>query len=214
MTSASTTGNVAAAVRGGDAATRLSVDAIRRAELVNAAIVCITRHGFDGTTVRMIATQAGASLGSVHYYFQTKNDLLQAAFEHSDALFQRRVAAISATAIDPVDSLRSMLRACFDDGGDLAEWAIVVDLWHQAARQEDLREAFNLGSQRWVTRLSETVKSAQDTGAISPTVNAHEVAVGLAALVDGLGIYRRVTATVDSSQARRVLDVFVDSLTG
>jgi AcrR family transcriptional regulator len=54
---------------------RLSV-AERRQQLVEAAIAVASREGIDGATVRAIAAEAGASVGTVHYCFQDKNELL------------------------------------------------------------------------------------------------------------------------------------------
>jgi AcrR family transcriptional regulator len=50
---------------------RLSVEALRRQELIEAALRTISTRGFDRTTIRDIASAAGASNGSVHYYFET-----------------------------------------------------------------------------------------------------------------------------------------------
>ena len=56
---------------------RLSV-ADRRDQLVEAAITVACRDGIDGGTVRAIVTEAGASVGAVHYCFQDKDELLEA----------------------------------------------------------------------------------------------------------------------------------------
>lgn len=50
----------------------------RRDQLVEAAITVASRDGIDATTLRAIAAEAGASLGSVHYCFEDKDALLSA----------------------------------------------------------------------------------------------------------------------------------------
>lgn len=54
----------------------------RRKQLIEAAIRLMWRRGVERTTLRDIAKEAGAPLASVHYCFDSKNDLMQAAVEH------------------------------------------------------------------------------------------------------------------------------------
>ncbi|RYV51231.1 TetR/AcrR family transcriptional regulator [Pengzhenrongella frigida] len=49
----------------------------RRTQLVQAALAVATREGIEAATVRAIATEAGVSLGVVHYCFEDKNELLR-----------------------------------------------------------------------------------------------------------------------------------------
>jgi AcrR family transcriptional regulator len=54
---------------------------VRRQQFIDAAIVVIARDGVDGATTRRIAEEAKAPLASLHYCFQTKENLLWAVFE-------------------------------------------------------------------------------------------------------------------------------------
>lgn len=51
----------------------------RREQLIEAAIAVAVRDGLAATTVRRVAGQADVSLGTVHYCFQDKDELLVAA---------------------------------------------------------------------------------------------------------------------------------------
>lgn len=46
-----------------------------RERMLRAAVDQFGRHGFDGTTTRMVAQAAGMNLGAIPYYFGTKNEL-------------------------------------------------------------------------------------------------------------------------------------------
>lgn len=54
---------------------------VRRQQFLEAAIAVIARDGVDGATTRRIADEAGAPLATLHYCFQTKENLLWATFE-------------------------------------------------------------------------------------------------------------------------------------
>lgn len=49
----------------------------RREQLIDAAIRVASRDGIDAATVRAIASEAGVSLGVVHYCFRDKDEILR-----------------------------------------------------------------------------------------------------------------------------------------
>ncbi|KHK96461.1 TetR family transcriptional regulator [Microbacterium mangrovi] len=48
-----------------------------RAAIRDAALRSFRDHGFDGTTMRKVAADAGVSIGNAYYYFPTKTHLVQ-----------------------------------------------------------------------------------------------------------------------------------------
>ncbi|MEY2567044.1 MAG: hypothetical protein QOE35_1573 [Actinomycetota bacterium] len=63
---------------------------------------CLTRKGYEGTTVRDIAGEAGVSIGTLYNYFASKEDLIEALSEH--------VLGDDLTALDEVGDLLGVLR--------------------------------------------------------------------------------------------------------
>jgi AcrR family transcriptional regulator len=57
----------------------------RRAQLIDAALRVAAQAGVEAVTVRAVAQEAGVSLGTVHYCFQDKDELLD-AMGHSIAV--------------------------------------------------------------------------------------------------------------------------------
>jgi AcrR family transcriptional regulator len=67
-----------------------------RARILDVALDLFRRHGFDPTTMRAIAAQAGVSLGSAYYYFESKEDLVMAYYERAmEAMTPRMEAALA-----------------------------------------------------------------------------------------------------------------------
>ncbi len=52
-----------------------------RAGIVEAALRLFGASGYDATTMRAIAEEAGVSLGSTYYYFSGKEELIQAFYD-------------------------------------------------------------------------------------------------------------------------------------
>lgn len=101
-----------------------------RERMLRAALTQFGRHGFDGTTTRMIAAAAEMNLGAIPYYFGTKEELyVEAAGFLSEALearqrepLQRLLAAWDRAPVHPSP----------DDRAALIE--LVVDFLCQQAR--------------------------------------------------------------------------------
>jgi len=70
-----------------------------RAQILDVALDLFRRHGFESTTMRGIAPEAGVSLGSAYYYFESKEDLVMAFYERAmEAMNPRLEATLAANA--------------------------------------------------------------------------------------------------------------------
>lgn len=79
----------------------------RRQELVLAAYREIADHGFEGLRTREVAAEVGVNIATLHYYFPTKESLIQAVLDHAMGRFRTTLAPHGS----PSDQLRNYLRA-------------------------------------------------------------------------------------------------------
>ena len=61
--------------------------------LLDAVTALLVAEGYEGVSVRKVATRAGVSIGAVQHHFPTKDAMLTAAMAEASAAFQRRLAA-------------------------------------------------------------------------------------------------------------------------
>jgi AcrR family transcriptional regulator len=81
-----------------------------RAGIVDASLRLFEAGGYDATTMRAIADEAGVSLGSAYYYFSGKEELVQAFYDR----IQVEHAAAAEAALDQpsfADRLRGVLES-------------------------------------------------------------------------------------------------------
>ncbi|WP_243303884.1 TetR/AcrR family transcriptional regulator [Geothrix oryzisoli] len=77
-----------------------------RTSLLQAALVCFADHGFDGTSMRMIAEKAGRPLSLLSHYFRNKEGLYLEVFKHIFETSTPPAAQRSlASGLDPKDRL-------------------------------------------------------------------------------------------------------------
>jgi AcrR family transcriptional regulator len=87
-----------------------------RATIAAAAMRLFRRDGYDRTTMRAIAQEAGVSVGNAYYYFASKEHLIQAFY---DGLQAEHAAAASALLADR-RSFAARLQAVLETWLDVA----------------------------------------------------------------------------------------------
>ena len=85
-----------------------------RARLLEAALTLFRNRGFESTTMRDIAQQAGVALGAVYYYFDSKDALVMAFYERAQMELTPLVEEALSKTQNLEDRLRAMLRVKFD----------------------------------------------------------------------------------------------------
>jgi AcrR family transcriptional regulator len=94
-----------------------------RAAIIEAALRLFREAGYEATTMRAIAREAGVSTGNAYYYFGSKEELIQEFYARNSA----EHAAASRPVLDAERSfaarLRGTLRALIDVLGPYHEFA-------------------------------------------------------------------------------------------
>jgi AcrR family transcriptional regulator len=103
-----------------------------RQQILDTALVMFRERGFEETTIREIAKRTGLSLGATYYYFNSKEALVAAYYDHTQHQHRERAGAAFAkapnlkerllaayhTKIDAMEGDQRLLRALFRFGGD------------------------------------------------------------------------------------------------
>jgi AcrR family transcriptional regulator len=161
----------------------------RRAQLLEAAIESIVRHGLSATTLATVADAAGLSQGVTVFYFKTKQALLAEAlrwqYEEYRNVWQ---AALGAAPADPVARILALVRADFDPAICNRR---MLTLWHAfwgeaTARPlfAEISESFDSERAAALQAQCEAAADLLDATAWSPD----SLAVAIDSLTDGLWI--------------------------
>ena len=150
-----------------------------RERIVRAALALFARHGFERTSIRMIAREAGISQGLMYNYYEGKEELLRAIYARSMAEVRASFEERSLEAA-PAERIERVIRgSLLATGRNLEFWRLTYGLRMQpavlAGAADDIR-----GWSEWLRREIEVV--FETAGVPSPAV---ETAV-LFALIDGV----------------------------
>lgn len=81
-----------------------------RTRILEAAMEVFRREGFEGSTMREIARQAGVALGAAYYYFESKDALVMAFYERA----QIDMVPLIQKALERPRDLRTRLKALIE----------------------------------------------------------------------------------------------------
>ena len=82
--------------------------------ILDAAENLFAQNGFNGTTTRSIASQAGVNIAMLSYYFGSKKQLLHAVIERFSNRLVEVFHQIDQTKKSPTDKLRNWIEAYID----------------------------------------------------------------------------------------------------
>lgn len=150
----------------------------RRTRILEQALALFAQHGYDRTTVRMIAQEAGIAQGLLYNYFRSKKDVLQALFEQSMAkVYESFALVVDRPATEKLEALIRDSFALVQRDRDF--WKVSYGVRMQSAVLSDLGPALGMWADSVRLGLSAILAEA---GIAEPEVEARV----LFAMIDGI----------------------------
>lgn len=185
-------------------------DKHRRERILQAAAHLIAERGINNVRVADIAKRIGTTSGTVHYHFEFKDDLLNAAVDWAvTAAFDRQETLLQGIITPKEKLLRIIEIQLPNDQQSRHEWSIWLQSWNEASLRPELREAHVALNERWRSGLVAIVEEGIAEGDFKP-VNAREFVNHMQALFNGLGV-EVLTGTADLEHMRSSMVSFLRS---
>ncbi len=170
----------------------------RRQVILRAALAVIARRGIGAVTHRSVAEEAGVPLGSLTYWFASKDDLLREAllrFVEDEATRLERVGAMLTDDLAPEEIAERFAEVLA--AGDPQEQVAQFELYLEAALNRALREA---AAECFRAYERVTVLALRAAGVADP----EETAAVFVSLADGLGLRRQASGQAPELTAAAV----------
>ncbi len=133
-----------------------------------------------------IAAAAGVSVGSVHYYFPSKDDLLLEATRRDIDDFYHWVVEQLGDVADPLQKLESVIRWTLPEENVHAGWIVLFQFWSRAIYNTPLAALAALFQERARALYVSILEEGQDRGVFELESDAETIARSLMAMIDGL----------------------------
>src|SRR6059058_6620913 len=145
----------------------------RRGALVRAAYNQIAERGFEGLRTREVAGEAGVNIATLHYYFPTKEKLIEGVVEHAMDRFRTTLAPHGS----PSDQLRNHLRSVRKLLRDEPEvGAVMGELALRSARDPAMARIMGEAFQAWQRTLRGLLQRAAGDGYLARDLDYDDVA--------------------------------------
>jgi AcrR family transcriptional regulator len=180
-----------------------------RRELMDIAIDCFARYGYQATSIDRIARAAGVTKGALYYHFKDKEELLLEAVKNRIGQFERRVSGDLTPIRSAPDALRRLALVCLEHATKSNHRRLIVTLMVESLDTNPrLAGEFRAMMQRFRHFLGGIVRLGQETKQFRTGVDARLAAEVYAGAVMGAEIqYYQDPKRFDLAAT---LDAFVD----
>ena len=178
-------------------------------DIMRATYCALCEHGYAGLTMQDIADHSATSKSSLHYHYDTKQDLLLSFLDHLFGRFRERV---DAEVEDPLDRLTALLDATLggpNHDADRDFETAMMEIKAQAPYDEQFRERLAEFDAHFADLLREAVADGVEAGVFRDGVDAEEAADFLVTVVNGAHT-RRVATDHSLAAVRRTLATYLE----
>lgn len=182
----------------------------RRAQILDAAIICFARQGFHRATMYDIVEQSKLSPGAIYNYFGSKEDIIEAIANDRHKKERRRVleARKEPDVARVVGRLRDAFLGEFRNQRERLRRRVSIQLWAEAQRNPRIRKIVRRGVTQMRKLLRGIIADAQRRGEISPELDPDALARFMISAFQGLALQMEWDNDILLEPYLRVLDTF------
>jgi TetR/AcrR family transcriptional repressor of uid operon len=173
----------------------------RRAQILDAALVCFAKRGFHQASMHDISAEAGISVGLIYRYFENKDAVISAmADRHKKEISEVLERARQAPSL--LESLEILFTAhCCEDAPQVVS-AFVVDLYAEASRNPHVADLVRDVLQTAMDGVTDLIARSPEAENAAHGLKAHELAELIFAVSRGM-LMRDVLQPQEMTAAER-----------
>lgn len=185
----------------------------RRRQLIQATARSLARHGLDGTTVRVVAAEAGVSPGLVRHHFAGMHDLIAETYRWTGKELEKALRASMSTAPrTPEGQLRAFVDASFSaptlDPDHLGVW---LTFWSLTRTDPEVHAIHSKVYAEYRRQLQTHISGIAEERKLA--FDARLAALAFTALLDGLWLEHCLDPAIFTAiEARQIAHDWVDNL--
>ena len=133
-------------------------------------------RGLPATRIADIAREAGISSAAVHYYFRSKDDVLQAAFRWAGEQLNTRLQRLRGEDVDPMEHVRRLLELSVPSDQVLHdEYLLWLEVWVRAKSHPYFLDDCMTMSRRWREAILDVLGKGIAGGAFHPIAPLEDI---------------------------------------
>ena len=178
----------------------------RRTQMIEAAAAVLARQGYEGTSMKEIAAEAGVSSGLLHYYFGTKEELLAAIVRHlHDQLINEWHDTVAGVE-DPLDRIAHGLRQAADKYRSRPEfWQLLFDLYVVGLKNPVIHDRLHDMMIDVIGQFADEVRRINSSLPVPSPIDPEDIAATALAAIDGIALVSSITGRGGDGAYRALL---------
>ncbi len=177
--------------------------------IIQAALACFKRKGYNHTTMDDIVAESGLSKGTLYWHFESKEQLFTAALLSTFEAFEGEALS---RALDQ-ETVTEKLRVMGEGAVDLSEsligyFSLFIEFWISSEHREETSHIWYDLLEQYQRVLAAIIEEGVQKGEFRP-VDAESLAWAFLATYDGLAAYAEFVPDLDLES---VSQVFVDTI--
>lgn len=159
----------------------------RREDVAAAAASLIANKGLEALTTRALAKELGCSIGVLSHYFQSKEEIVIAAFRWADQRIDLRMQEAIADDSPNIESFFPVIKAGLplDAESDL-EWRVRLNLHTFALTHDTSLQAEREKNQQFRDLMTGMIAGLQNKGHVTKEISAEDITSIAFDLVNGM----------------------------
>jgi AcrR family transcriptional regulator len=157
----------------------------RKRAILDATLGLVAARGADAVRLRDVARASGVSVGSLQYYFDSRDQLIREAFDQHAREVVDLVKLAGDVSAAPGDRLAAVLEASIMRRDLRRSAALWMEFVAAGLHDDQLRTLLAGTYEAWRDLLAEVVRAGTRAGEFRPSLPPETVVACLVALIDG-----------------------------
>jgi AcrR family transcriptional regulator len=160
----------------------------RKRQILDAAIECFARQGFQRTTIEDIIRESDLSAGAIYSYFENKEEIIETLADERHQREERLIEEALRHGEWP-QSLRILFKSFYEsmaEPNQRKERRLGIHLWSEALCNPRILKMVRRGINQPLKLLSDAIAREQSNGQLPATLNPDATARIFIALFHGL----------------------------
>jgi AcrR family transcriptional regulator len=179
----------------------------RRAALLQAAFDVVAEAGFEGLRTRAVATRAAVNIATLHYYFPSKQDLIEGVAQLLSAKFVTlHGPAPRPSGLPALDRMRQE----FSDGRFYLKHhpeviLVMQEFGLRGKRDPEVQKICDQMNGHWRDGIAQTVQEGVADGTFRNDIPAHDLIPLLMSILSGIA----TSGTTQIDAVERIMETWI-----
>lgn len=184
-----------------------------RERILQSALKCFLRKGYNKTTMDDIVAESNLSKGTLYWYFDSKKELFNAALMSVAEELSQGTTEIQDSYPTASDKLRAISQAAVEIGEEFTGFfSLFLEFWASSSRREELGHVWLDLLEEYQDAIADIIEEGIASGEFRP-VDADSLVWALLAAYDGMAAYLMLKPELNLAQINEAFtDVLIKGL--